>query len=473
MTDSLSDPDRLRALARAGLLDPDREESLDRLTGLATRLLAVPVSLVSIVDDRRQYAMSAAGAQRDEMPALQSFCHHVVMDDRPLIVTDAREDPRVRDLPGVIEYNVIAYAGVPLTTREGHTLGSFCAIDSEPRTWRSHEIELLEELSRSVIAEIELRAANRELAARAADLLEAEREARRAQAYSEAILRSMHEGVLVTREGTIAELNETFCVLTGFPREQLLGARVPYPFWAPESRAEIDSHRKAVADGRAHELRTTYRRRDGAKLRVSMHTVPVLGADGERLGFVSTIRDITEQERHEAELEHMATHDPLTGMLNRRAFQERLRAEIARAERHQRPLSVAILDLDDFKQVNDRFGHDVGDRVLADAAQRLVAVARRDEHIARIGGEEFGWILPECATAGACAAAERARRAISSAPFGEAGRLTLSAGVCELGEGGRDFDSLYRGADQALYAAKRAGRDRTVVSSSAEPPEAG
>ncbi|MHB1570386.1 MAG: hypothetical protein ACYC0H_14450, partial [Solirubrobacteraceae bacterium] len=79
MTDSLSDPDRLRALARAGLLDPDREESLDRLTGLATRLLAVPVSLVSIVDDRRQYAMSAAGAQRDEMPALQSFCHHVVM----------------------------------------------------------------------------------------------------------------------------------------------------------------------------------------------------------------------------------------------------------------------------------------------------------------------------------------------------------------------------------------------------------
>ncbi|MGH2872869.1 MAG: diguanylate cyclase [Solirubrobacteraceae bacterium] len=463
MSDPLSDPDRLRALAQAGVAAPGREASLDRLTRLATRLLAVPVSLVSIVDDRRQYSRSAAGADRGEMPALESFCHHVVIAERALIVDDARQDPRVCDLPAVREHKVIAYAGVPLTTREGHTLGSFCAIDRAPRSWRSQDIELLEDLSRSVLSEIELRAANRELARRAAELVAAEGGARRQQAYSKAILRSMHEGLLVTRKGQIIEVNRAFCELTGYESERLVGARVPYPFWAPESLRELESHRRAVADGLAHELRTTYRRSDGTPLRVSMYTVLVRGEGAEGLGFVTTVRNITSQERHETELQHLANHDSLTGMPNRRAFQERLQAEIARAQRHGRRLSIAILDLDHFKQVNDRHGHAVGDRVLEETARRLLRVIRRDEHIARLGGEEFGWILPDSDLAGACAAADRARTAIADEPFGDAGRLTLSAGVCARSEASDDLDALYRGADQALYAAKHAGRDRTVA----------
>ncbi|HLH65378.1 MAG TPA: diguanylate cyclase [Solirubrobacteraceae bacterium] len=466
---ALVDPQRLEAIERAGLLETERDEALDRLARLAARLLGVPVSLVSIVDSEAQRFVGEAGLGLRRTPLTHSFCRHVVVDAGPLVVADAREDSRLRDNPAIAELSVIAYAGMPLTTAQGHTLGSFCAIDSRPREWSREDLGLLEELARSAVAEIELRAANRELAAQAAELREAEAAARRAQAYSEAILSSMHEGVLVTREGSIIDVNGAFCELTGFAREDLVGARVPYPFWAPEAVDEIEAYRLVIADGRAHHLRTTYRRRDGSAVRVSMHTVQVKDRDGTPLAYVTTAVDITEQERHEAQLEHLANHDALTGLLNRRVFQERLRAEIARARRHGRTLSVAIMDLDHFKQVNDRFGHDVGDRVLQEVSRRLEALTRRGERIARIGGEEFGWILPDCDLAGARAAAERARRAVGAQPFPGAGPLTMSAGVCELCDEYGDLDALYRGADQALYAAKRGGRDRTE---STAPPAA-
>ncbi len=459
----LSDPRRLQKLARSGLTDAEPEETFNRLAQLAARLLEAPVSMVSIVDDRSQRFLGETGWGLRQTPLSHSFCRHVVASGEPLIVSDARTDPRVRDNPAIVGLGVVAYAGVPLTTRDGHTLGSLCAIDRQPRQWTAADVGLLEDLSHSVIAAIELRTANRELARQAAELVAAEESARRQHAYSQAILRSMHEGLLVTREGRILETNSAFCELTGFTRDQLVGARVPYPFWVPEARPEIDAHRRAVTDGRPHELRTTYRRADGSRLRVSMHTVMVRAEDGEPLSFVTTVSDVTEQERHADMLEHLASHDALTGMPNRRVFQERLRAEIARAERHARPLSIAILDLDHFKEVNDRLGHDVGDRVLQEVARRLTRLVRRGEHIARIGGEEFGWILPDSDAAGACAAADRARGAISGERFEAAGSLTISAGVCELGGSRRNLGELFRGADQALYAAKRAGRDQTVT----------
>ncbi len=153
-----------------------------------------------------------------------------------------------------------------------------------------------------------------------------------------------------------------------------------------------------------------------------------------------------------------ATTDPLTGLANHRAFHERLRQEVARARRHDRPLTVVVFDLDHFKHVNDLHGHQEGDRVLSLVGQRLAAAARSGEMMARIGGEEFGWILPETSADGGLAAAERARTAVSrdAAPTGEP--LSVSAGVCDLVEG-RDADGLVRLADQALYWAKDHGRD--------------
>jgi diguanylate cyclase (GGDEF)-like protein len=132
------------------------------------------------------------------------------------------------------------------------------------------------------------------------------------------------------------------------------------------------------------------------------------------------------------------------------------------AIRHQRPLAVAILDLDHFKAVNDAHGNMVGDQVLNAIVERVSDGLRKGDLLARIGGAEFGLILSEVFAQGALAAAERARLAVADRDFGVAGRLTISVGVALRGDL-REASAMYEHADQALYQAKREGRNRTVI----------
>lgn len=166
-----------------------------------------------------------------------------------------------------------------------------------------------------------------------------------------------------------------------------------------------------------------------------------------------------------ARLAEMAMTDPLTGLANHRAFHTALFSEVERARRHGRPLSLAMIDVDHFKGVNDVHGHIVGDRVLVEVARRLSLVARQGDVVARVGGEEFAWIIPESDLAGALRVAERARRAIAGVGFTGVGDITVSIGVAQTGPAD-GASSLYAKADAALFAAKRSGRNRTVVDQS-------
>jgi diguanylate cyclase (GGDEF)-like protein/PAS domain S-box-containing protein len=161
-------------------------------------------------------------------------------------------------------------------------------------------------------------------------------------------------------------------------------------------------------------------------------------------------------------LSRQATTDPMTGLANYRTFHERLGSEVERSVRHGRALSVAVLDLDHFKQVNDTHGHQTGDRVLVEVARRLAAAVRSGELMARIGGEEFAWLMPEATDDGAFAAAERVRRAIAETPFDTVGGLTISVGVCS-NQQAQTGEELVDRADQALYWSKRGGRNTTLI----------
>lgn len=169
---------RLAALQRVGLLDTPPEETFDRLTSLARRILNAPVALVSLVDGDRQFFKSCAGLRepwlsRRETPLSHSFCQHVVALGAPLVVADARRHPLVWSNLGIEELGIVAYAGLPLATSDGHTIGSFCVTDSEPRTWTWNEIEILKDLAAIAMGDIELR-----WLARQADDARAQAEAR-------------------------------------------------------------------------------------------------------------------------------------------------------------------------------------------------------------------------------------------------------------------------------------------------------
>jgi diguanylate cyclase (GGDEF)-like protein len=200
--------------------------------------------------------------------------------------------------------------------------------------------------------------------------------------------------------------------------------------------------------------------RDGVPLWQKLTLTLMRDPDGQPLHYQAQLT--AAREHREEELEWLATHDGLTGLPNRRSFESRLALELARTERGSAGLVLAVLDIDRFKHVNDTFGHQVGDGVLSRAGEILCAQVRTHELVARVGGEEFAWILTGVNAAGAQRAVERGRAAVSSAHFGEAGRVTFSAGIAAW-RPGLDASSLYREADLALLRAKRTGRNRIVV----------
>ena len=168
-------------------------------------------------------------------------------------------------------------------------------------------------------------------------------------------------------------------------------------------------------------------------------------------------------ERLVARLADAARTDPLTELWNRRGFQDVLETELARARRGDRPLSLLIIDLDHFKSVNDLLGHPGGDKVLKSFSQQMRRLTRDVDVAARLGGEEFAILLPEAAKHDAFLVAERLRRAAKAAFVDTPAPLTVSIGVACHPDDGDDADDLLRAGDQALYAAKQLGRDRSVI----------
>jgi diguanylate cyclase (GGDEF)-like protein len=180
------------------------------------------------------------------------------------------------------------------------------------------------------------------------------------------------------------------------------------------------------------------------------------------------VRERRQTEQKVEDLTKLASVDPLTGVYNRRQFEKLARAELARSQRYMRPLSLLMLDVDHFKSLNDRFGHEMGDWVLKTIATVITSAKRDSDLIARVGGEEFAFLLPETTKEAAQVLAERLCDLVRTcAPMveGEKLNLTVSIGVADASIRTAGIETLFRSADQALYDAKRTGRNRVAVAS--------
>lgn len=223
------------------------------------------------------------------------------------------------------------------------------------------------------------------------------------------------------------------------------------------------------------EKRVTFSEGHEAWLEISTH--PIIGEGGRVTHVIEYMRDITERKRAETEkklliekLEHLSRTDGLTGLLNRRALMERLENEIRRTQRYSRTLSLILCDIDQFKEVNDSYGHSVGDEVLRRTARTLSDSLRKADVIGRYGGDEFMIILPETSVHHAAALGRKLCRTVSAASqkadSGEPIRITLSFGVASFWGADVTMENIIKMADDALYSSKRQGRNRVSVKDS-------
>lgn len=292
-----------------------------------------------------------------------------------------------------------------------------------------------------------------------------QREVEERRSYLEVVLSSTPSALItLDKEHRVLDWNMGAENLFGYTAQEAVGNDLDHLIASPDGEVlhEAADYTNQVLSREIVPLTETVRYdKWGRPFHVLLTGAPI-EINGDLVGIVASYTDISKQKKLEKEIKHMATHDALTGLPNRRLFNERITLEMAHAERDKEMLSVMLLDLDGFKEVNDTFGHSTGDRILTEIGQRLEGVLRKSDTVARMGGDEFLLIIPQMQRVeDASITADRILEAIR-APFEMEGKtisLSFSIGIAIYPTHGEDVDSLTKHADRAMYVAKDKGGD--------------
>ncbi|RFA26599.1 hypothetical protein CAI21_16695 [Alkalilimnicola ehrlichii] len=281
---------------------------------------------------------------------------------------------------------------------------------------------------------------------------------------AEKIIESSLEGVMITDpNGIIQSVNPAFTRLTGYTPDEVIG-KTPKILSSGRHGPDFYQRMWAELNATGHWQGEIWNRRKNGEIYPELMTVTAIADEGAELThYAAMFNDISQLKESEERIRSLAYYDPLTGLPNRRLLDDRLQMAIAHAHRHRLQMAVLFVDLDRFKQVNDRLGHRAGDRLLEHIAERLVACVREDDTVARMSGDEFVILLSELETAEeAVQAAERITATLRQPLHidGEAISPTASVGIALYPEHGNTGDTLIKHADTAMYRAKNGGRDR-------------
>ncbi|MDP1735305.1 MAG: PAS domain S-box protein [Sulfuritalea sp.] len=277
------------------------------------------------------------------------------------------------------------------------------------------------------------------------------------------VFESSGEAIMITdAEGCMISVNQAFSRVTGYGADQAVGRNASLLASGRHSREFFsDMWREMLETGYWHG-EIWNRRRDGEIFPEWLGISSVRDAEGKITHFVGIFSDISERKAAEAKIAFLAHHDPLTGLPNRLLLKDRMGQAIVHAERTGNKVALLFVDLDRFKAVNDSFGHPVGDALLRDAAQRLLACVRDSDTISRHGGDEFLVVLTDLQSSEVPAQIAAKIMAVLCAPFhidDHEATISASVGIAVYPEDGAGFDELLQKADTAMYHAKEAGRN--------------
>jgi diguanylate cyclase (GGDEF)-like protein/PAS domain S-box-containing protein len=283
---------------------------------------------------------------------------------------------------------------------------------------------------------------------------------------AESIIQTMVDLLLlVDTDGAIVMCNQAASGLLGYKKNELIGRSLQEILVLEEGdQSSMHQLRQILETNAVSCAEVTFLKKNGGKIPISLSSSTILRGDGTHRGMVFVGQDLTERKELEKQLTFLASHDPLTGLPNRRSLEELLKRAIARADRGTES-ALLFLDTDNFKTINDNFGHMVGDKVLVNLAQAIKRGLRDGDFLARTGGDEFAIVLEHTDIEKAQIIGERVRRAVEESSFLiNANRFTLSVsiGVVPISEN-QGLSLLMSLADKAMYEAKDRGRNRVEL----------
>jgi len=376
------------------------------------------------------------------------------------VVADVADDDNFPRHASAAEAGLTAGIAVPLCVR-GETVAVIEFYATEHLHLGSELRDMMARLGERVAQFVDRMAVEK-------DLREAEERFRRA--FEDAGTGMALIGIRGEQEGCFLEVNDALCSILRYPFGELLGMRIA-DLVHPDDVADMQERVGRLIAGDIDAVHSEARliNADGGVVWIAFSTSLIRDGDGEPLYRISQLQDMTERKRFEVQLQHLADHDPITGLFNRRRFDEELARELATAQRYRTGGAVLALDLDNFKYVNDTLGHSAGDELIASVAEILRSRLRATDTVARLGGDEFAVILAHVDERQALHVAADLldgirREAVVSTAKGSR-RTTASIGIALFPERAGELASeeLLVEADIAMYDAKESGRDRACV----------
>ena len=452
---------RLDSLKKLQILDTLQEPLFDEITKLASEVCRTPIALISLIDENRQWFKANIGLEGvTETPRDIAFCSHTILQNEILEIPDATLDDRFAKNPLVTgKPDIRFYAGAPLTLSGGEKIGTLCVIDQISRSLDKTQKIILSRLANTVVELLATRTEQKSLQSQ----LNEEHERRRVA------MDSIGDAVITTdKNGNIEYLNPVAQKLTGWQAEEVLGLPLQKVFKIVNESTRQPCPNPVdicIAENRALGLvgNTILISRDGTEYGIEDSAAPITDVSGHVIGAVLVFRDVTVQRIMSREMSYRASHDTLTGLINRGEFEHMLEKSLISGREEELEHAVLYIDLDQFKVVNDSSGHNAGDNLLKEIVIVMSGCIRTTDTFARLGGDEFGILLEKCDVDNAMRIAQNICKSVDEYRFvtdKRRHRVGASIGLVMIDDNWLSVNHLLQAADQACYAAKEGGRNR-------------